>query len=135
MPIVAAIVGLLVMVGCVSAPVPESSLTGKVHEVKIGEVITPKEVITAKTGDEIRWVNTKSSPVHLTLKKPVSAGLSCRKGFASTEGFKFVGSPDPDVVLSTTVNSNGFVSLCFSDFGIYNYAVTGTALEGTVMVK
>jgi len=129
MPIVAILVVLLVMVGCVSPSIPESSVTGRVHEVKIGEGITPK-VIDAKTGNEVRWVNTRSSPVHISLKRPVSARLSCRNGFASTEGYEFVGSPDSDALLGTTVNSNGFASLCFSDSVIYNYAVTGTALVG-----
>ena len=59
--------GLLVTVGCASAtaPVPESSRTGMVTEVKIGEVLTPK-VSNAKTDDEVRWINATNSPVHMS---------------------------------------------------------------------
>jgi len=60
---------LLVTVGCAgasaSAPVPESSRTGMVTEVKIGEVLTPK-VSNAKTDDEVRWINATNSPVHMS---------------------------------------------------------------------
>ena len=126
--------GLLVTVGCASAPLPESSRTGKVIEVMIGEVINPK-VSNAKTGDEVRWINTTNFPVHIVLEKPVCALLSCLKGFVSNEGFEFVGSPDPDSLLGANVNTNEHASVCFSDSGIYKYKVKGTELEGTVMVK
>ena len=126
--------GLLVTVGCASAPVPESSITGKVIEVKIGEVLTPK-VSDAKTGDEVRWINTTNSPVHIVLTKPMSALLSCLKGFVSNEGFEYVGSPNPNSLLGATVNTNDHASLCFSNTGIYEYEVKGTGLEGTVMIK
>jgi|RhiMetdeSRZDD1v2_1073273.scaffolds.fasta_scaffold149842_4 plastocyanin len=129
---------LLVTVGCAgasaSAPVPESSRTGMVTEVKIGEVLTPK-VSNAKTDDEVRWINATNSPVHIVLKKPMSALLSCLKGFVPNEGFEFVGSPDPNSLLGATVNTNEHASLCFSHSGIYEYKVKGTELEGTVMVK
>jgi plastocyanin len=127
---------LLVTLGCAraSAPVPESSLTGKVTEVKISEVLTPK-VSNAKTGDEVRWINTTNSPVHIVLEKPMRALLSCLKGFVSNEGFEFVGSPDPISLLGATVNTNEHASLCFSDSGIYKYKVKGIELEGTVMVE
>ena len=127
---------LLVTVGCAgaSAPVPESSLTGKVTEVKIGEVLTPK-VSNAKAGDEVRWINMTNSPVHIVLEKPMKALLSCLKGFVSNEGFEFVGSPDPDSLLGATVNTNEHASLCFSHSGIYEYKVKGPELEGTVMVE
>jgi plastocyanin len=128
-------IGLLLMIGCAS-PVPESSPTGAVFEVEISETI-PK-VITVKERDEVRWVNKTNSPVHILLTKPVMARLSCMKGFVSTEGFEFVGSPNPDVTIGAMVNSHEFASLCFSDAGIYDYTVQReqeTKLDGTVMVK
>ena len=128
--------GLLVIVGCASAPVPESSGTGTVFEVQIGDLLIPA-MITVKQQDEVRWVNTTSSAMHISLTKPLSAPLSCLKGFEFSEGFGFVGSPNPDSFLGATVNSNEFASLCFSDTGIYEYTVrtAGTKLAGTVMVK
>ena len=128
-------IGLLLMIGCAS-PVPESSPTGTVVEIEISET-TPK-VITVKERDEVRWVNRTNSPVHILLTKPVKARLSCVKGFVSTEGFEFVGSPNPDVTIGAMVNSHEFASLCFSDAGIYDYTAQReqeTKLDGTVMVK
>jgi plastocyanin len=126
--------GKLVNLRGYPAPVPESSVTGKVTEIKVDKVLTPK-VSHAKTGDEVRWVNMTNSPVHISVKKPVSAGLSCQKGFVFSEGFEFVGSPNPDNFLGATVNSTEFASLCFSSSGIYDYTVRGTELEGTVLIK
>jgi plastocyanin len=128
-------VGLLITIGCTGTPVPESSLSGAVSEVTIGDLVLTPKVITVKTGDEVRWVNTRKSPIQITVEKPVSAGLSCLKGFVANEGFEFVGSPDPTAVIAAKVNSNEFAGLCFSASGIYNYTVKGTNLEGTVMVK
>lgn len=78
--------GILVTVGCVShPPFPESSLTGKLFEVKISESVTPKMVI-AKRGDEVRWVNTRSVPVDIIFAQsqdemiPVKRGLRRRIG-------------------------------------------------------
>jgi plastocyanin len=110
-------------------------LTGAVSEVRIGDLVLTPKVITVKAGDEVRWVNTRKSPIQITVDRPMSAGLSCLKGFVSNERFEFVGAPDPKVLNAAKVNSNEFASLCFSASGIYNYTVKGTDLEGTVMVK
>jgi plastocyanin len=128
-------VGLLITIGCTVTPVPESSSTGVVSEVRIGDLVLTPQVITVKTRDEVRWVNTRKSPIEITVEKPMSAGLSCLKGFVSNEGFEFVGSPDPNSLIAAKLNSNEFASLCFSASGIYSYTVKGTDLEGTVMVK
>jgi hypothetical protein len=80
--------------------------------------------------DEVRWVNTRKSPIQITVEKPVSAGLSCLKGFVSNEGFEFVGSPDPKALIAAKINSDEFASLCFSASGIYNYTVKGPIGKG-----
>ena len=74
--------------------------------------------------------------------RPVGAILrasAClRERVMSTEGFEFVGSPNPDVTIGAIVNSHEFASLCFSDAGIYDYTAQReqeTKLDGTVMVK
>src|SRR5213080_2962859 len=101
--------GFLVTVGCASAPVPESSITGTVFEIKISDILIPK-VITVKQQDEVRWVNTTSSAVHISLTKHQSATLSCQKGFVFREGYDFVGSPNADAILGATVKSKEFAS-------------------------
>jgi plastocyanin len=128
-------VGLLITIGCTGTPVPESSLTGAVSEVRIGDMVLTPKVITVKTRDEVRWVNTRKFPIEIRVEKPVSAGLSCLKGFVFNEGFEFVGSRDPKALIAAKINTDEFASLCFSASGIYNYTVDGTDLEGTVMVK
>lgn len=82
------LVGLVVLVtvGCAShPPFPESSLTGRIVEVKVGESLTPKE-ITAKQGDEVKWVNTTSTPMDISFDESLGNIVSCQKGFVHTGG-------------------------------------------------
>jgi plastocyanin len=75
--------GILVTVGCAShPPFPESSLTGRIVEVRVGESLTPTE-ITATQGDEVRWVNTTSAAVDISMDKSLDGVVSCQKGFLS----------------------------------------------------
>jgi plastocyanin len=125
--------------GCARPPLPESSLTGTITDVKIDQVLTP-EVIKVKTGDEVRWVNMTQSPVHISVEKSTTAALSCRRGFVFEEGYP-VGPPAEAVVhesvFGATVNSHQSASLCFGTTGVYRYIVRagGTELSGGVMVK
>ncbi len=135
--------GVLVTVGCAShPPFPESSLTGTIVEVKVGESITPKE-ITAKQGDEIRWVNTTSATVDISFEKSLDGAISCQKGFLS-EGWGYLfGGSEPEFLIIARLHSRDHVSLCFSTPGTYTYhvqgdkAATGHAIRraGTVMIE
>jgi plastocyanin len=135
------VAALLLPLGCASAPVPESTKSGEIFEVEIGESVMPK-IITVKAQDEVRWVNRRSSAVRISLAKPSGPNISCLKGFAQ-EGSKFSGSQMPDSIFGATVESNKFASLCFSESGIYEYTVRmgrltsgeEITLPGTVMVK
>ena len=75
------LLGILVTVGCASH-FPQSSLTGKVFEVKIGESFSPR-VVTVQQGDEVRWINTRSGPVDISFES-LEGVVSCQKGFVST---------------------------------------------------
>lgn len=135
--------GVLVTVGCAGHPtLPESSLTGRIVEVKVGESLTPME-ITAKQGDEVRWVNTTSDAVDIAMDKSLDGVVSCQKGFLSKGwGYLFEGS-EPDFLIIAKLHSHDHVSLCFSTPGTYTYAVqramaaTGhaTRLAGTVTIE
>ena len=115
--------GILVTVGCVShPPFPESSLTGKLFEVKIGESVTPKMVI-AKRGDEVRWVNTRSVPVDIIFAQSQDEMISCQKGFASTGWGYLFGSSESESIVVATVHTNDSASLCFAIPGTYDYTV------------
>ena len=56
---------ILVTVGCASQ-FPQSSLTGKVFQVKIRS-LSP-QVVTVQQGDEVRWINTRSGPVDIPFE-------------------------------------------------------------------
>src|SRR5512140_2238351 len=132
--------GVLVTVGGAShPPFPESSLAGRIVEVKVSESLTPTE-ITAKQGDEVRWVNTTSAPVHVAFDKSLDGTISCQKGFQSEGwGYLFEGAA-PDFLVIARLHSQDHVSVCFSTPGTYTYTVqrdiaaTGhaTRLAGTV---
>ncbi|MFM8550702.1 MAG: hypothetical protein ACKOCD_00040 [Nitrospiraceae bacterium] len=74
-----AVAVLLLHTGCALAP--ETSRTGKVHEIKVGEQITPMELVV-RVGDEIRWLNLRSVPVHVGILNATSLrDVSCAKNF------------------------------------------------------
>lgn len=129
--------------GCVAAPIAQSPLTGKSYDIEISDSVRGK-VITVKTHDEVRWINTTTSTVELSVRKPENASYSCRNGFSNEKIGDFVGSPNPYIVLIATLKSSDHASLCFSDTGIYEYNVRmivespreeNTLTSGTVMVK
>jgi plastocyanin len=143
MGLMLATLGVLVTVGCAShPPFPESSLTGRIVEVKVGESITPKE-ITAKQGDEVRWVNTTSATVDISFEKPLDGVISCQKGFVSTGWGYLFASSEPEFLVTARLHSRDHVSLCFSTPGTYPYHVlgdkasTGPAMRraGTVTIE
>jgi plastocyanin len=125
MPICVLLVGCgtLVTLGCASPPpFPTSSLTGAILDVKIGESVNPKEIV-AKSGDEVRWVNTTNGSVDIFFVKPLDGVVSCQKGFVSAGwGYLFaVESSPPEFIIVTTVHRNESASLCFSTPGTYAY--------------
>ena len=122
--------GVLVTVGCASQPpFPESSLTGRIIDVKVGETLTPNKV-TAKPGDEIRWVNTTSAPAEISFDKSLDGILSCQRGFVSGGWVSRLGSSDLDFLVIGRMHDRDYASLCFSARGTYAYDVrmekTGT---------
>jgi plastocyanin len=120
-----------VTVGCAShPPFPESSLTGKMVEVQIGESLTPKK-ITAKPGDEVRWVNSTSDAVDISFAELLDGRVSCQKGFVSTGwGYLFGGGPaQPESLVVATVHGSKYASLCFSAPGTYAYTMRRETTE------
>jgi plastocyanin len=135
----------LVTMGCAShPPFPESSRTGKIVEIQIGESLTPRE-IAAKQGDEVRWVNSTSVPVDISFMEPLDNRVSCQKGFVSAGwGYLFSGgSGQPESLVVATVHSSKYASLCFSAPGTYTYTMKRETTEkhkrngvaGTVTVE
>jgi plastocyanin len=132
---------VLSSVGCAGhQPFPESSLTGGVLEVKIDEMATPTSV-TAKRGDEIRWINMSKMPVDVSVVQTREELISCQKGFASTNlGYLFATSEYENIVMAT-VQPNEFASLCFAISGKYAYTVrmhptaSANKVTGSIIVE
>jgi plastocyanin len=119
----------LITMGCTSQPpLPESSLTGRIVEVKISETLTPKE-ITARQGDELRWVNTTGDPVHISFVEPLDGRVSCQKGFVSVGWGYLFPSIAYEFLVVATVRGNQYASLCFSTAGTYAYTITSKTTE------
>lgn len=138
---------LLLTVGCLGAPAGQGPVTGRSYEIQISDSAHPK-VLTVRTDDEVKWVNTTGFLLELSVEKPLSAGYSCRNGFADEKVGDFAGGTPyhsaPYIVLVATLGSEHSVSLCFSDTGIYDYSLRriivdpgeeGIQISGTVMVK
>ena len=125
------LLGMMVTVGCASH-VPQSSLTGKVYELKIGKSLS-RQVVNVQQGDEVRWINTRSGPVDISFES-LEGVVSCQKGFASTGWGYLFGAPGPEFLVIATVHSNDSASLCFSASGTYPYTVRmDTAATGKAM--
>jgi plastocyanin len=114
---------MLVSSGCAGhKPFPESSLTGHVQEVKIGAAITAADV-TAKRGDEVRWINMGNAPVDVSVVQTQEELISCQKGFASTNlGYVF-GTSEYENIVMAKVRPNESASLCFALPGKYVYTL------------
>lgn len=137
------VLGVLVTGGCAShPPFPESSLTGRIVEVQVGQSLTPQRV-TAKEGDEVKWVNTTSLPVDIAFDQSLDGFVSCQRGFVSTGWGYLFGSSHVDFLVIAQVHSRDSASLCLSNPGTYTYhvhmeqAATSTAprLAGTITIE
>jgi plastocyanin len=118
-----ALLGILFPLGCAShQPFPASSLTGGIFEVKIDEVVTPA-VVTAKRGDEVRWINISKAPVDVSVVQTREELISCQKGFASTNLGYLFGTSEYENIVVATVLPHEFASLCFAIPGKYVYTV------------
>ena len=116
-------VALVVTVGCTGRHhFPDASLTGGVFEIKIDSSLAPQSV-TAKRGDEVRWINTTNAPVDVSVVQTREELISCQKGFASTNLGYLFGTSEYENIVMATVRPNESASLCFAITGKYAYTV------------
>ena len=121
--IVVALVGMLIAIGCgTQKHFPESSLTGGVHEIRIGELLAPS-VVTAQRGDEVRWINESKTPVEVSVVQTREELISCQKGFASTNLGYLFGTSEYENIVMAKVPPNESASLCFAIPGKFVYTV------------
>lgn len=114
------ILGLIGLSACAMST-PPTTRSGEIHDVKIEEGIEPT-TLSAGIGDEVRWVNHRSSDVRIDFLDGALDEVSCQRGFTSWMGMQKE---------STTVAANKSASLCFSKAGVVLYNVRmNSALPG-----
>jgi plastocyanin len=125
----------LLAVGC--ATVENTTRTGTIYDVTFAERMTPAN-LRVETGDEIRWINQRSTPVTVEFLEGALDTVSCEQGFSKRGLTNLRGAREE----STTIKSNDSASLCFTVAGTVTYnarmesAVAGgqTIESGTIRV-
>lgn len=106
---------LLTIAGCATmagtAGIADSSRTGTIHDVVFEERMTPVN-LRVRTGDEIRWVNQRSTPVKLEFLEDALDDVVCQSGFSSLLRRQQE---------SATIKPNESASLCFGKVGTITY--------------
>ncbi len=127
---------LIATAGCTAiagtSGIAETSRTGVIHDVKFAESMTPKN-LRVQPGDEIRWVNQRSTPVTVEFLGDALNDVTCQSGFSSL----FRRQQE-----SAEISPNESASLCFGRVGTVTYnarvdsAVAGgqTIESGTIRV-
>lgn len=100
--------------GC--ATVAETSRTGEIREVKLGEQLTPAD-IQVESGDEVRWINERGKPVTIEFLEGALNNVSCERGFSS-RSFSNVMGQRREVA---TIDPQDSASLCFTGAGTVTY--------------
>lgn len=115
---------LLTLAGC--AGVPGTSRTGAIHTVRFQEHMTPTS-LRARPGDEIRWVNQRSTPVTVEFLGDSLDDVTCQRGFDD-----FLGRQQE----AAKIQPNQSVSLCFANPGTVTYnARMDSAVAGGKMIE
>jgi plastocyanin len=108
-------VALLAIVGCATiagtAGIPNTTRTGIIHDVRFEERMTPSE-LRVRTGDEIRWVNQRSTPVTVEFLEDALKNVTCQSGFSSMLRRQQE---------SAAIKPNESASLCFGKVGTVTY--------------
>jgi len=104
------ILAMVIVTGCVTGKdLAQSTRTGKIYDVRIGESIDPRE-LEVRIGDEVRWINSRNAPVRIVFVDTLQDKVVCERNFKLRSK-----------TTSTTVSSNDYSSLCFMAPGSYIY--------------
>jgi plastocyanin len=96
----------------------KSTRTGKIHDIKIGETISPKEIQVSQ-GDEIRWINMRNGVVKVVFIDTLKDRVSCQNNFGGTASM--FSSNTNTKEYETKIGPNDHASLCLSSPGTYTY--------------
>ena len=115
---------LLGLSGCEN--LAETSRSGNIHEIRFGEHLTPA-AIQVSVGDEVRWVNERTSPITVEFLENGLDDITCERGFSNLAGQR------REV---TTIPPNGSASLCFGSNGTVTYnSRADTAVQGGQQIE
>jgi plastocyanin len=105
---------LALSVGC--GTIASTTRTGTIHEVRFAERMTPTTLLV-RPGDEIRWVNQRSTAVTVEFLEGAFDNLSCASGFSRRTLQNLRGRLQE----SATIRPNDSASLCFAGTGTISY--------------
>jgi plastocyanin len=112
------IVGAAVLataVGCASIrgtdSIADTTRTGTIHTVRFEERMTPAN-LRVQPGDEVRWVNQRSTPVTVEFLGDALDDATCQRGFSSLLRRQQE---------TATIKPNESASLCFGRVGTVTY--------------
>jgi len=116
-------------VGCASirgtGSIAKTTRTGVIHTVNFAEHMTPL-ALEVQPGDEVRWVNQRSTPVTVEFLGNALAAVTCQTGFSSLLRRQKE---------ATTIKPNESASLCFgkADTVTYNARMESAVAGGQII--
>lgn len=122
--------------GCASiqgtSSIADTSRTGAIHDVNFEERMTPSN-LRVRAGDEVRWINQRTSRVTVQFLGDALDDVTCQSGFSSLLRRQQE---------QATIEPNESASLCFGQSGTVTYnarmenpAVAGQTIEsGTIRI-
>lgn len=106
---------LLAIAGCSTlagtSGIADSTRTGAIHDVEFEEKMTPKNLYV-RSGDEVRWINQRSTAVELQFLDDALKDVVCQSGFSNILRRQQE---------SAIIKPNASVSLCFGKSGTVTY--------------
>lgn len=106
---------LATAVGCASIrgtdSISDTTRTGAIHTVNFKESMTPTN-LWVQPGDEVRWVNQRSTPVTVEFLGDALDDVTCQVGFSSLLRRQQE---------AATIKPNESASLCFGKVGTVTY--------------
>jgi plastocyanin len=106
---------LATTVGCAAIAgtggIASTTRTGIIHDVRFEERMTPVN-LRVQPGDEVRWVNQRSTPVTVEVLGDALEEVTCQSGFSSLLRRQQE---------SATIRPNESASLCFGRVGTVTY--------------
>ena len=101
--------------GCASIrgtdSISDTTRTGTIHTVNFEEHMTPSN-LRVQPGDEVRWVNQRSTAVTVEFLGEALDDVTCQTGFSSLLRRQQE---------TATINPNESASLCFGKVGTVTY--------------